>query len=112
MTEATVFNELISFIESFCEILSLIHSKYRTEFFVSKFFAEFYALNFTNEDFSAFGNGYTCKFSNLNGRLTNDFSVKRAVDDDGLANFLGFSRIQEITTTGSKFFFYCIVDAF
>ena len=112
MAEASVLNKSFCFVESLVEVLRFIHSKYRAEFFMSKLFAELYALNLANEDLSAFGYGYTGKFCNFCGRLTNYFSIKGAVDDDCLTNFFGLSRIQEVTTTGSKLSLNSVINAF
>ena len=78
---------------------------------MSKLFAKFYALNFTDEDLSALGNGYTGQLCNLSSRLTNDFSVECAVDDNGLTNLFGFLGIEEVASASSELFLNRIVDA-
>ena len=56
---------------------------------MSKLFAEFNALNLTDKNFGSFGNFNTCKSGDGNGLLTYYLSIKRAVDDYGLAYLLG-----------------------
>ena len=66
----------------------MIHGQHGGELFVSKFFAQFYRFHFTDQNLGAFGNGNTGQLGDFVSALTDDTGVERAVDKDGLADFV------------------------
>ena len=70
---------------------------------MSEFLADINAFNLTDKNLCFLRNCYACKSSDCNRLLTNDLSVKCAVDDDSLSNLLCFFIVKEVAATSLKF---------
>jgi hypothetical protein len=110
MTVTAVCDKMLRLIKSIMNICCLIHCKNGRKLFMGEFLADIHAFNLTDNDFCSGRNRYACKSCNLRSGLTYDFSVKRAVDDNGLSDLLCLLRIKEVAASVSKLSLNCVVD--
>ncbi len=73
-------------------------------------FGKLYACDFANQNFCRFGYGYARKLCNFVCRLTDDFRIQCAVDNNGLSDLFEFVFFQEITAACSKFLFDRLIN--
>ena len=75
-----------------------------------KFFGEFYALDFADEDFGLLRHGNAREGCDGVRALTHDLGVQRAVDENGFAYLFRFVGLEQIASALGKLFSDFVID--
>ncbi len=110
MAVAAVCHKLLSLSNSVVKVCGLVHGKNRGQLLMGKLLGDVHALHLADDDFGGLGHFHACQGGNGVGLLAYDFCVQGTVDDDGLANLLGFGFIEEIAAALLEVVFRLLIN--
>ena len=105
-------NQIARHKDSLFKIFGFVHSQNRRQFFIRKFFffADFF--NFADKNLRFLRNFNTGHFGNLISRLSDDFRVQFAVNNNRLGDLFFFLFVQDISTAILQLFFNGVINVF
>ena len=96
MAVAAVGDEPLGLVQGIRKIRSPVHGQDRGELFVGKSFGQLDTFHFTDQDLCSLRNLHTGKLGDGVGGLADNLGVQRAVNENGIADLIGFFGVQNI----------------
>ena len=107
---AVVSKQCISHIQSLVEVLGLVHTEDSGELLVTECFVGLEGSCLTDDDLNGLGDLEACHLSDLVRTLTNDLSVKSAVDEHNLSDHVSLLLVEEHAASLLEFLLDIVVD--
>ena len=104
MTEtAVVVEQRVSLVKSVVEVLSLVHTEYGGELFVTESLGAVGRGRLSDEHFGIRRHLKAANFCNCHGALTDYLRVQSAVYEHGVAHLVGFLVVKEVAAASLEF---------
>ena len=110
MSVTAVCNQTLSLYNCLVKGLSLVHSQYRRQLLMSKFLADIYRLNLTDQNLGITRILNASQLCNLISALSYNLCIQRTIDQNGLSYLIQLFRLQEVATAVCEFFLYFIIN--
>ena len=114
MASAAFIDQLSADVQSFVEVLCLIHAEQRAQLFVCPCVVVAGVVGLEDHDLGVFGNSDACHFSQLQDGAAESVGVNAvslSIEED-LCDLVGFVLVQEVATAVCEFGLDFVIDVF